>query len=32
LKSKKLEKLLAEAMFDNVVRKDLASQNGDARR
>lgn len=28
----KLKKLLAEAMLDNVVLKDLASKNGDARR
>ena len=28
----KLKKLLAEAMLDNVLLKDLASKNGDARR
>jgi len=28
----KLKKLLAEAMLDNAVLKDLASKNGDARR
>lgn len=31
-KNAKLKKLLAEAMLDNVVLKDLASKNGDARR
>jgi putative transposase len=28
----RLKKLLAEAMLDNVVLKNLASKNGDARR
>lgn len=28
----RLKKLLAEAMFDNTVLKDLASRDGDARR
>ena len=28
----RLKKLLAEAMLDNVVLKDLASKNGNARR
>ena len=28
----KLKKLLAEAMLDNAVLKDVASKNGDARR
>jgi putative transposase len=31
-KNAKLKKLLAEAMLDNAMLKDVASKNGDARR